>query len=414
MSVETMAIETIRALEEAFRSAERSVGQHKAFNAFCKMGLPTKKNEEYRFTPIGKFLEANFDLSWFGMCPESSRIELNAAPLAINIVNGHVFFNAEAFQKAGVAISIAEALDPLFSQDPFLLLNYAFNPGSIQIEVPAGLQLSQPIIIQHGADSEANEVLLNTHISLTIRENAACSVFESFSSTGINPVFQNVAAQYTVHENAVVNYVRLQNDGGAYQVYNHEVKQVGKSVVNSYIFSLDGNVVRNNSIFSIEQEFCESNFYGIYFPGAKSLMDNHTVADHRKPNCVSNELYKGIMGDQGKAVFNGKIFVRPDAQKTNAFQSNRNILLTDNAVVNTKPQLEIWANDVKCSHGCTTGQLDKDALFYLQARGISADKAKEMLLMAFAGEVISKVPDESLQRIISNLIAGRLADQFGE
>jgi Fe-S cluster assembly protein SufD len=190
------------------------------------------------------------------------------------------------------------------------------------------------------------------------------------------------------------------------------VKQLDKSVVNSFVFSFDGNVIRNNSIFSIEKEFCESNFYGLYLPTGKSLIDNHTVADHKVPNCVSNELYKGIMNEQAKGVFNGKIFVRPHAQKTNAFQSNRNILLTDTATINTKPQLEIWADDVKCSHGCTTGQLNKEALFYLQSRGIDVDDARTMLLAAFASEVVEKIADTELREEIKNIVSSRLTTVY--
>jgi Fe-S cluster assembly protein SufD len=242
--------------------------------------------------------------------------------------------------------------------------------------------------------------------------HSTCHILESFQSTGINPVFTNIVSEYRLQTDSHLTYYRLQDDGGAYQTYNSTIRQLGKSTVNSFVFSFDGAVVRNNSIFSIEAERCESNFYGLYLPSGKSLVDNHTVADHKVPNCVSNELYKGIIADQAKGVFNGKIFVRPDAQKTNAFQSNRNILLSDTAFINTKPQLEIWADDVKCSHGCTTGQLDKEAMFYLQSRGISQDQARTMLLTAFATEVIQKIPDAQLKTEIEKLVTERLHSPY--
>ena len=138
----------------------------------------------------------------------------------------------------------------------------------------------------------------------------------------------------------------------------------------------------------------ETHLYGLYMTGQQTIADNHTVVDHRQPNSVSNELYKGIMAGQSKGVFNGKIFVRPHAQKTNAYQTNRNILLGDSASVNTKPQLEIWADDVKCSHGCTTGQLDEEALFYLRSRGISEKTARSMVLFAFASSTFSEIKDD--------------------
>ena len=152
--------------------------------------------------------------------------------------------------------------------------------------------------------------------------------------------------------------------------------------------SLNGGIVRNNLNVVLEAERCEAHLYGLYFQNGKTHIDNHTVVDNVKPNCFSNELYKGIMNDEATGVFNGKIFVRQDAQKTNAYQSNKNILLSDNASVNSKPQLEIFADDVKCSHGCTVGQLDEEALFYLQSRGISENTARSLLVHAFADDII--------------------------
>lgn len=413
MKTEVITTETIKAFEEAFYAEERTPQQVAAFEAFREIGLPSKKTEEYRFTPIGKFLEANFDLSLYGHIPlNQSQSEIGNQSLAINICNGHVFLNEAEFKSAGIAISIGSERQEPYNNDPFLLLNHAFGNKEIKIEIPANLKVEKPIHINHLMDSEGVQVMLNTSISVVLHENASCQVIEMFQSSGINPVFTNIAAQFILHKGSQLDYFRLQDDATTYQVYNSIVKQVGMSTVNSFVFSLDGNVVRNNSIFSIEEEFCESNFYGLYFPNEKSLIDNHTIADHKRANCVSNELYKGIIGDQGKGVFNGKIYVRQDAQKTNAFQSNRNILLTDSATINTKPQLEIWADDVKCSHGCTTGQIDKEALFYLKSRGIAEEQAKSMLLMAFAYEVINKVEDTELRARIEHLVNGRLQQQF--
>lgn len=413
MKTEVITTETIKAFEEAFYAEERTQQQLKAFEAFREIGLPSKKSEEYRFTPIGKFLEANFDLSLYGHIPlNQSQSEIGNQSLAINICNGHVFLNEAEFKSAGILISIDGERQEAYNNDPFLLLNHAFSSKEIKIEIPANLKVEKPIHVNHLMDSEGVQVMLNASVSVILQENSSCQIIEMFQSSGINPVFTNIAAQYTLNKGSQLDYFRLQDDATTYQVYNFIVRQVGTSTVNSFVFSLDGNVVRNNSIFSIEEEFCESNFYGLYFPNEKSLIDNHTVADHKRANCVSNELYKGIIGDQGKGVFNGKIYVRQDAQKTNAFQSNRNILLTDSATINTKPQLEIWADDVKCSHGCTTGQIDKEALFYLQSRGISEEQAKSMLLMAFAYEVINKVQDEELRRRIEQLVSSRLQQQF--
>jgi Fe-S cluster assembly protein SufD len=404
---------TLNAFREAFDAAPRTIEQMKAFQEFCRIGLPTSKSEEYRFTPIGKFLEANFDLSLYGQLPEAN-VELDASEdfISIFICNGKLVFDESQLAACGLSVSERSGITTGNSSDAFVVLNHSFSESEIHISIPANFAQGKTILINHKLDSEAEQVMVNTRMVVDVAENSTCQIIELFDSTGINPVFTNLVSEYRLHENSILNYYRLQNDAGSYQVNNSTVKQLAKSVVNSFVFSFDGSVIRNNSIFSIEAEHCESNFYGLYLPSGKSLIDNHTVADHRLPNCVSNELYKGIISDSAKGVFNGKIFVRPDAQKTNAFQSNRNILLSDTASINTKPQLEIWADDVKCSHGCTTGQLDKEALFYLQSRGLSQEQAKTLLLTAFASEVIGKVQDVKLKDEIERIVSERL--NFGD
>jgi Fe-S cluster assembly protein SufD len=171
---------------------------------------------------------------------------------------------------------------------------------------------------------------------------------------------------------------------------------------------MNGSIVRNNLNVVLDAERCEAHLYGLYFQGGKTHIDNHTIVDNVKPNCYSNELYKGVMNDEATGVFNGKIYVQRDAQKTNAYQSNKNIILSDNASVNTKPQLEIFADDVKCSHGCTVGQLDEEALFYLQSRGISENTARSLLVNAFAEDILERVKPAAIRNYIEHLISKRL------
>ncbi|MBY0424455.1 MAG: SufD family Fe-S cluster assembly protein, partial [Cytophagales bacterium] len=185
------------------------------------------------------------------------------------------------------------------------------------------------------------------------------------------------------------------------------IHQVGKSVAHAVTVSLSGGVVRNNLNMVLDAEYAEANMHGLYLLQGETQVDNHTIADHRKPNCLSNELYKGILDDYSSGVFNGKIFVQPDAQKTNAYQSNKNILLSNHASINTKPQLEIFADDVKCSHGCTTGQLDEDALFYLRSRGISNRTAKAMLTKAYVQDILNTVKIQALKTYLEGLIEQR-------
>jgi Fe-S cluster assembly protein SufD len=210
-----------------------------------------------------------------------------------------------------------------------------------------------------------------------------------------------------------LEYYRIQNDSpNASQVNTTHIRQVGKSLVNTVTVSLDGGIVRNNLNIAMEAEHSESHFYGLYFLKGNTHVDNHTVVDNVKPHCESNELYKGVVDDRATAVFNGKIFVQKDAQKTNAYQSNKNLLLSNEASVNTKPQLEIFADDVKCSHGCTVGQLDEEAFFYLRSRGISEKAAKSLLIHAFAVDILEHIKPEKVRAYVDRLIAERLGVQL--
>ncbi|HKP32911.1 MAG TPA: Fe-S cluster assembly protein SufD, partial [Chitinophagaceae bacterium] len=192
------------------------------------------------------------------------------------------------------------------------------------------------------------------------------------------------------------------------QVSTTHFRQIGKSILHTVTISLNGGIVRNNLNIALEAEHSEANLHGLYFLKGNTHVDNHTVVDNVKPHCLSNELYKGVIDDNGTAVFNGKIFVEPQAQKTNAFQSNKNILLSDEATVNTKPQLEIFADDVKCSHGCTVGQLDEEGLFYLRSRGISEKIARSLLVHAFAIDILEHIRQPAIRDFVNTLIAARL------
>ena len=211
-------------------------------------------------------------------------------------------------------------------------------------------------------------------------------------------------------EAARVEYYKIQNDQvQANQVSTTHIRQVGKCYTHTVTISLNGGMIRNNLNVLLEAPNCEAHLYGLYFQGGKTHVDNHTIVDNLKPHSFSNELYKGIMTDDSTAVFNGKIFVRQDAQKTNAYQSNKNILLSETASVNTKPQLEIFADDVKCSHGCTVGQLDEEALFYLRSRGITEKIAHSLLVSAFASDILEHIGPAAIRNHVEQLISERLA-----
>jgi Fe-S cluster assembly protein SufD len=207
----------------------------------------------------------------------------------------------------------------------------------------------------------------------------------------------------------MVRYCKIQDDRSeTNQVSTTHFRQIGKSYVHAVTISLNGGIVRNNLNMVMDAERSEAHMYGLYFLKGNTHVDNHTVVDNVKPHCQSNELYKGIIDDNGTAVFNGKIFVQQPAQKTNAYQSNKNILLSDSASVNTKPQLEIFADDVKCSHGCTVGRLDEEGMFYLRSRGISEKTARALLVHAFAIDILEHIQPQPIRSYVNQLISQRL------
>jgi Fe-S cluster assembly protein SufD len=267
--------------------------------------------------------------------------------------------------------------------------------------------------MHHIHEATAGEVNTISRTLIVTGINSVATIVEKFDSVGTSNHFSNQVTEAVVAENAQLNFYSIQNDAGNRYQYNHtQFDQANYSRVNTYTFTLNGKLVRNNLHLSLDGEGIESHMFGLYLLHNDTLADNHTVVDHRKANSYSNELYKGIMDNSSKGVFNGKIYVRPHAQKTNAFQANRNISLTDKATINTKPQLEIWADDVKCSHGCTTGQLDEEAMFYLQSRGISKDTARAMMLYAFAGEIIDNIKHPELKDYLDQLVSERLHKNF--
>lgn len=373
--------------------------------------LPTHKTEEYRFTPIHRVLEKAFP-KWPVAATQGSldSIDEHLIPglecdVAV-ILNGYY---SEKLSKLTGAYSVSSLArsgkDVKSSTDPFAMLNAAlWNDG---VSVTAKKQSNRLLFILNINDGNQPQAI-HSRLKVIVEKEASASIIQKTVTTGSEPVFQTLSEEIEVKEQGRFDFFKIQNTGNIIEVCNTSIEQKNSSHVNTFTLTLDGKLVRNNLSISIDGENCESHFHGLSLLNGETIGDHHTVVDHRKPNSFSNELYKGVMDDRSKGVFNGKIFVRPHGQKTNAFQSNRNILLTDQATINTKPQLEIWADDVKCSHGCTTGQLDDEAMFYLQSRGIGKEDARAMLLYAFAMQTTEFVTAGPLKTHIDALIATRL------
>lgn len=396
------------------------------------LGLPGNRSEEYKHTPITRVLEKNFNFA----LPNAPTTHVDTKKVLIPGVDGYVIYMINGKYSAestvfnlpkGVTImplseavyarhsEVIERLGKIaeYSTDPFAAWNTAAWTDGVFINIAPNTILEKPVIIYHIHDTNAGQIVSATRNLVVAGRGSEVTVVEKFDTTGKSNGFSSHVVEAMVDENAGLKWYSIQNDSGnRFQFDYKQFQQASSSRVNCYTFTLDGKLVRNNLNLSLDGQGIDSHMFGLYLIGKDMIADNHTVVDHRQPNSFSNELYKGIIEDSAKGVFNGKIYVRPNAQKTNAFQANRNILLTDKATINTKPQLEIWADDVKCSHGCTSGQLDEEAMFYLQARGISKDTARAMMLYAFAGELLETMKDDSLKTYIDSLLSERLHKNF--
>jgi len=383
-------------------------------------GFPGPKTEAYKFTRLTK-AALDFDFSEKAKSPAIPAdmiSDIRKKHLGANVL---IFINGDYYPEYADIVSPASdlkiqllsdraSLDPLMAQnnDAFAAQNDVFANSGVVVEVAKGKTLAAPIISYYLSVSEDSNVGFVKNFYLA-NESSQADFVHFHRSVNEGKTFINESKNYVIKADAKISLYNIQDENKeSVYVGNTDVYQEKDSTFTSYVFTFGGAMVRNNLNIKVDGESCESNMYGLYLTKGKSHVDNHTVVDHIQPNCNSNEMYKGIIDGESRGVFNGIIYVRQAAQKTNAFQSNRNILLTDTAVVNTKPQLEIWADDVKCSHGCTTGQLDEEAIFYLRARGISKEKAKSMILLASVAEVIEKVKLGWLKVEITDKVVERL------
>jgi Fe-S cluster assembly protein SufD len=404
-----------------------------AIQHFERLGFPTTKHEEWKYTDVKGLLKGEFDF-----IPNTASTSLSVSDveeLLIPDTDANVLVFINGVYQAGLS-KIISAPDEITIQDfskayathaslidtyfaklaayhtqAFVALNTAFAQSGTFIHIPNNKIVQKPVIIYHITDAGGAKPVSMPRNLIVAGKNSQASVAEIYLTKGEGSSFTNTVTEIVVQENANLEHTKIQNEGSqAYNIGTTQVHQARDSKFFSVTVSLNGAVVRNDLNIVLDDQNCEANLFGLYMPTGKTHIDNHSLVDHAKPHCYSNELYKGILDGKSTGVFNGKIFVRQDAQKTNAFQSNRNILLSKEASMNTKPQLEIFADDVKCSHGATTGQLDEDMLFYLRARGIGLDKAKALLMYAFAADIINQIKIESVKHYIENAISGRLIE----
>lgn len=402
-----------------------------AFDRFSKMGIPTVKHEEWKYTRIGGLFNKEYQYAVNPLITSLSAADINSIRLPgheqaneLVFVNGVFSLPLSVIRSAElVVLPLEEAAKNEFkeivskhfghssnySKDGINALNTALANGSIFLHIRRGQIAEHPVYIYNITDARSGNILAQPRSLVHIGENAQVQIVETYATVGSGESFTNQVMEVVTEKDAVLAYYKIQNDASrTNQVSTTHIRQIGKSYVHVVTVSLNGGIVRNNLNVVLEAERCEAHLYGLYFQQGQSYVDNHTVVDNVKPHCLSNELYKGILSDSATGMFNGKIFVRPLAQKTNAYQSNKNILLSDAASVNTKPQLEIFADDVKCSHGCTVGRLNEEGLFYLRSRGIDEKTARSLLLRAFVVDILEHIKPEPIRTYVDNLIAQRL------
>lgn len=435
-----MQTELLNKIDRCFREYDQCPNEPKyiidirqnAYKEFKSLGFPTKKDEEWRFTDTHFLSEIPFNIA---RTPEKhnavSREDIENFKLHDNFenvlvtVNGYYSPELSDIKPENSTVEIMSVQDACkkypedvrehfgrYSQlkdNPFRSLNTAIISGGLFIKFPDNYHHNSIFHILHIIDVRKGALLCNPRTLLIAGKNAYFKIIESVHNLGDYAGFTNAVTEVYGDENSNIDYYKLQNDSNSsYFVGATDVDLKENSNFHSATISLDGKFVRNNLSVTLNGENINANFHGFFFATKDNLIDNHTFVNHSKPNCVSDEVYKGIIDGKSTGVFRGKILVAPDAQKTNAYQSNKNILLSEEATINTMPQLEIYADDVKCSHGTTTGYLDEESLFYLKARGISESRAKALLLNAFAADVFDKIKISALCDAVKSLTAKRL------
>lgn len=412
-------------ISESSESKELQALRQNAFEQFKKLGFPTTKVEDWKYTNVGPFLKQEFVteeqeefVSVSDKLIDKARIK-GLGCYSVVLVNGQFHPElSDVITEDGITVAplVASTSMPAFikhfgkytdtAKFHFAALNTALFRDGLFVEVKKNAVIEKPLHIIHVQASGTN-TFIQPRFLFVLGTNAQATIIESFITAEKSAeIFVNNVSEIVVGENAQLKHYYIQNcNAHTRYIQQTEVNQQASSVYNNYKASLPGTaLLRNNFNVALDGENIESHLWGIYLAGEKQVVDNHTIVDHRKPHCQSNELYKGVMKDEAVAIFNGKIFVRKDAQKTNAFQQNNNLMLSQKAVVDSKPQLEIYADDVKCSHGSTVGQFNKEALFYLKSRGIGEEKARALLIHAFAFDVTQKMPHEAVQAHINHLI----------
>lgn len=405
-----------------------------AIKNFEDRGFPNKKLEAWKYTSLNNLLKIDFSIFpkevnalEYGEVKKYFLHEIDSYKIVFIDGIYSSYLSETTHDGVDICLMSSALTKPMYKpvvdvyfnkiaskEESLTTLNTAFSREGAYIYIPKNKAPKKPVEILHFATGNEASLMLQPRNLIIVEENAELQVIERHQSLTANEVLTNSVTEIFAAKDAIVDYYKVQNDAKtASLIDNTYISQKDTSDVKIHTFSFGGKLTRNNLNFYQEGEHIDSTMKGVSILGEKQHVDHHTLVHHQQPNCESHQDYKGIYGEKSTGVFNGKIIVDKIAQKTNAFQQNNNILISDKATINTKPQLEIFADDVKCSHGCTIGQLDEEALFYLQTRGIPKKEAAALLMYAFANNVLESVRIPELKTRINKLIANKLGVRLG-
>lgn len=420
-------VETFKSYHNGASSQPFHSQREKALNSFEKLGMPNSKMEAYRFSNITAVSQKGFNLAEKTAVNSVTLSEIepfllkNFEGARITLVDGYyaehlsdfnnwddkVKFNplAQLLEQGKQPKALATLADS--SQNPFIALNTAYATDGVKLSFPKNYKVESPIHILN--ITKQSNALSTPRLFVEMESGAQATLIETFHDISSEKAFINPVSEIIVAENANLTHLKMQNaQEHSYLISNNAIKQGSNAHYHATHCDFGSKLARNNTECTLDGSGIETTLYGLYIANNTQHIANHTFIDHAKPHCNSHELYRGILKDKSSAVFNGKIIVRPDAQKTDAKQSNSALLLSDSATVDTMPQLEIYADDVKCTHGATIGQMDETALFYLKSRGIGEEKARALLIFAFADEVINNIENKSFLEFVEALLLEKL------
>ncbi len=401
-----------------------------ALKRFQSEGFPTSRQEAWRYTNVRPILKQTFTPS---VAQNGDAVEIDLEKLSITpaigprlvFVNGHLSPRLSTLDDidgglrvrslAAVLESDAESVKPyLARQTPerahgFTIFNTAFAGDGALIELDAGAKATQPIELLYIVSSPTLGILAQPRNLLVAGPNSEAQIIERYIGPDGQRYFTNAVTEVVLQQGAHLDHYKLQEEGdNAFHVGGLFVRHDTGSRLHAHSISIGGGLVRNDVHVVLGAPHSECVLNGLYVAGGRQHVDNHTHIDHAEPDTNSSEVYKGIVDGRARAVFQGRVVVHKDAQRSDAHQSNKNLLLSRNAEVDTKPQLEIYADDVACSHGATIGQLDPDALFYMRSRGVAEDAARGLLTYAFANDVVEKIRIAALRERLESVIATKL------